>query len=80
VENDFAPVMEQEYPVLREIREMLLVRDAQTAILSGSGATVFGVFGEERSARIAAEGLDRRPGWMVWVTRTQWVPAPACLG
>ncbi len=80
VENDFGPVMEREYPVLREIRELLLARDAQTAMLSGSGATVFGVFGEERSARIAAEGLDRRPGWKVWVTRTQWDPAPACLG
>src|SRR6266849_4567418 len=80
VENDFGPVMEWEYPVLREIRELLLARDAQTAMLSGSGATVFGVFGEERSARIAAEGLDRRPGWKVWVTRTQWDPAPACLG
>jgi len=80
VENDFAPVMEQEYPVLREIRELLFARDAQTAVLSGSGATVFGVFGEERSARIAAEGLDRRPGWKVWVTRTQWEPPPASLG
>ena len=80
VENDFAPVMEREYPVLREIRELLLMRDAQAAVLSGSGATVFGVFGEERPARIAAEGLDRRPGWKVWVPRTQWDPTPACRG
>ena len=80
VENDFAPVMEREYPVLREIRELLLMRDAQAAVLSGSGATVFGVFGEERPARIAAEGLDRRTGWKVWVTRTQWDPTPACRG
>ncbi len=78
--NDFAPVMEQEYPALREIRELLLARGAQTAMLSGSGATVFGVFGDERSARIAAEGLDRRSGWKVWVTRTRWEPAPARLG
>ena len=80
VENDFAPVMEREYPVLREIRELLLMRDAQAAVLSGSGATVFGVFGEERPARIAAEGLDRRTGWKVWVTRTQWDPPPASRG
>jgi len=80
IENDFAPVMEREYPVLREIRELLLTRGAQTAMLAGSGATVFGVFGDERSARIAAEGLDRRSGWKAWVTRTQWNPAPVCLG
>jgi len=80
IENDFAPVMEREYPVLCEIRELLLMRGAQTAMLAGSGATVFGVFGDERLARIAAEGLDRRSGWQVWVTRTQWNPAPAYLG
>jgi 4-diphosphocytidyl-2-C-methyl-D-erythritol kinase len=80
IENDFAAVMEQEYPVLCEIRELLLTRGAQTAVLAGSGATVTGVFGDERSARIAAEGLDRRAGWKVWVTRTQWEPAPVCLG
>jgi 4-diphosphocytidyl-2-C-methyl-D-erythritol kinase len=80
IENDFAPVMEREYPVLCEIRELLLMRGAQTAMLAGSGATVFGVFGDERSARIAAEGLDRRSGWKAWVTRTQWDPAPVCLG
>lgn len=70
IENDFAPVMEQEYPVLRDIRLLLLERGAQAAMLSGSGATVFGIFSSERSAWTAAEGLDQRPGWRVWVTRT----------
>src|SRR5207245_10756992 len=60
VENDFGPVMEREYPVLREIRELLLARDAQTAMLSGSGATAVGVFGDERSARVAADGAASR--------------------
>ena len=77
VENDFAPVMEAEYPVLREIRHVLGERGAEAAMLSGSGSTVFGVFATERSARAAAEGLDRRPGWRVWVTRTQDQPAAA---
>lgn len=69
--NDFGPVMEQEFPALRELRQLLLERGAQIALLSGSGSTVFGVFSTENAARIAAEGLDRRPGWRVWVTRTQ---------
>jgi 4-diphosphocytidyl-2-C-methyl-D-erythritol kinase len=75
IENDFAPVMEREYPVLREIRQSLGERGAEAAMLSGSGSTVFGVFATERSTRTAAEGLDRRPGWRVWVTRTQGRPA-----
>ncbi len=71
IANDFAPVMEAEYPVLREIRLLLGARGAETALLSGSGSTVFGLFADEQSARVAAEGLDRRPGWRAWVTRTQ---------
>jgi 4-diphosphocytidyl-2-C-methyl-D-erythritol kinase len=79
IENDFAPVMEQEYPVLRDIRLLLLERDAQAAMLSGSGSTVFGVFSSERSVRTAADGLDQRPGWRVWVTRTCRAPVSARL-
>jgi 4-diphosphocytidyl-2-C-methyl-D-erythritol kinase len=74
LENDFAPVMEKEYPVLREIRRLLGERGAEAAMLCGSGSTVFGLFATERSACAAAEGLDRRPGWSVWVTRTQGHP------
>lgn len=70
-QNDFGPVMEQEFPALRDLRQLLLERGAQVALLSGSGSTVFGVFSTESAARIAAEGLDCRPGWRVWVTRTQ---------
>lgn len=80
IENDFAPVMEAEYPVLREIRLLLGARGAEAAMLSGSGATVFGLFANERSVRAAAEGLDRRPGWRAWVTRTQGQPVVTPLG
>jgi len=72
--NDFGPVMEREYTVLGDIRRLLLDRGAQAAVLSGSGATVFGVFPSESVARAAAEGLDRRAGWRVWVTQTRSVP------
>jgi 4-diphosphocytidyl-2-C-methyl-D-erythritol kinase len=76
--NDFAPVMEAEYPVLREIRLGLGARGAEAAMLCGSGSTVFGLFADARAAQAAAEGLDRRPGWSVWVTKTQGRPAGTC--
>ena len=79
IENDFAPVVEQEYPVLRDIRLLLLERGAQAALLSGSGSTVFGVFSSEGSVRTAAEGLEQRPGWRAWVTRTCRAPVSARL-
>lgn len=74
-ENDFGPVMEREYPVLHDLRLLLLERGAQAALLSGSGSTVFGAFPSEVAAKTAAEGLDRRPGWRVWLTRT--LPGPS---
>ena len=80
VGNDFAPVMEAEYPVLGEIRLLLGARGAEAAMLSGSGSTVFGLFADERSARAAAEGLDRHSGWRAWVTRTQGQPPGTALG
>lgn len=80
VGNDFAPVMEAEYPVLEEIRLLLGAHGAEAALLSGSGSTVFSLFADERSARVAAEGLDRRSGWRAWVTRTQGRPPGTALG
>ena len=71
MENDFGPVMEREFPVLRDLRLLLLDRGAQAAVLAGSGSTVFGVFPSEVAAKAAVEGLDRRSGWRAWVTRTR---------
>lgn len=78
--NDFAPVMEAAYPVLREIRLGLVSHGAEAALLCGSGSTVFGLFADEGTAQAAADGLDRRPGWKAWVTRTQSHPAGTSLG
>ena len=61
-ENDFeAPVFAAQGK-LREIKRSLQAHGAEIALLSGSGATVFGVFADEASARLAqaqfvSEGL-----------------------
>ncbi len=54
VENDFEAPMFEAYPALHGIKRTLLKLGAEAALLSGSGATVFGVFGDERKARQAA--------------------------
>ena len=52
-ENDFeAPVFAAQGK-LREIKRILQAHGAEIALLSGSGATVFGVFADEASARQA---------------------------
>jgi len=50
--NDFEPIVEARHPGLRRYREQLLQHGASIARLSGSGSTVFGIFG----------ALPTRPG------------------
>jgi 4-diphosphocytidyl-2-C-methyl-D-erythritol kinase len=67
--NDLeAPVMAR-HPGIVEVRRALLRRGAEVALMSGSGSTVFGLFGTVDDARRAA-GRLRGPGWHVLVTRT----------
>jgi 4-diphosphocytidyl-2-C-methyl-D-erythritol kinase len=55
--NDLEPAAESLQGELRRFRSALLDHGAASARLSGSGSTVFGVFGDEESARHAHEGL-----------------------
>ena len=57
VENDFEMPVFARHPQLGEIKRSLLKRGAQFALLSGSGATVFGLFDEESAARRAGAEL-----------------------
>lgn len=52
-ENDFERPVFTAHPVLLEIKQTLLGMGAEAALLSGSGATVFGVFRNEVDARCA---------------------------
>jgi 4-diphosphocytidyl-2-C-methyl-D-erythritol kinase len=55
--NDLEPAAESLRGELRRFRAALLDSGATSARLSGSGSTVFGLFGEEESARCAIERL-----------------------
>jgi 4-diphosphocytidyl-2-C-methyl-D-erythritol kinase len=52
-ENDFEAPVFAAHGNLREIKQRLQAEGAEIALLSGSGATVFGVFGNEARARLA---------------------------
>jgi 4-diphosphocytidyl-2-C-methyl-D-erythritol kinase len=59
IENDFERVVFPEYPELREVKELLLLRaGARYASLSGSGSTVYGLFDSEAEAKAAAERMS----------------------
>ncbi len=66
MENDFEPPLFRCYPILGFIKETLVTLGAQAALLSGSGATVFGIFQHEEEARRASAQLRRDTQWQVF--------------
>jgi 4-diphosphocytidyl-2-C-methyl-D-erythritol kinase len=69
-ENDFEAPVFSAYPLLRHIKQQLTARGAEVALLSGSGATVFGVFRDETSARHAQAYVLKEQPFKVFVAET----------
>jgi 4-diphosphocytidyl-2-C-methyl-D-erythritol kinase len=69
IENDFERVVFPKYPELRDIKQALLRAGARYASLSGSGSTLYGLFGSRAEAARAAERL-RKQGLNVIATST----------
>ena len=66
MENDFEPSLFPVYPILEFIKEKLRALGAGAALLSGSGATVFGVFDDPERAHAAAKQLRDDTQWLVF--------------
>ncbi|MDD3312437.1 4-(cytidine 5'-diphospho)-2-C-methyl-D-erythritol kinase [Pseudodesulfovibrio sp.] len=58
VSNDFEPVVFAEHPILRKIKEKLIRSGAVCAAMSGSGASLFGLFRNRGSAMSTARALQ----------------------
>ena len=65
MENDFEATTFVDYPVLADIKKTLLGMGAEGALLSGSGATVFGAFREQAEAIRAKEAFAGTPKYRV---------------
>ncbi len=72
-ENDFEAPVFGAHGNLREIKRSLQAHGAEIALLSGSGATVFGVFADEARARLAQSQFVSENLMNVFV-------APTCSG
>ena len=68
--NDLETVTIGRFPIIEEIKEQLVAAGAKSAMMSGSGPTVFGLFEGEAEARRAAEEIARRAGWFTAAVRT----------
>ncbi|WHZ26754.1 MAG: 4-diphosphocytidyl-2-C-methyl-D-erythritol kinase [Nitrospira sp.] len=69
-ENDFEATVFKAHPILYKIKQKLLAEGAETALLSGSGATVFGVFRDETTARQAEIGFRTEPHLKIYTVST----------
>ena len=69
IKNDFEEVVFPEYPELSSGKRALLRAGAKYASLSGSGSTLYGLFGS-REAAVRAAGRLRKAGWAAQVTST----------
>ena len=59
MENILETVTEKKYPVIAQIKELLHDSGAVTALMSGSGPTVFGIFRTRRDAQAAYERMEK---------------------
>jgi len=67
IKNDFEDVLLDDYPELRRLKEELLQAGAEAAVVSGSGATVFGVFTDATQAHRAKSRFARFPQYRAFV-------------
>lgn len=70
VENDFEAPVFKAYPLLRDIKQQLAAQGAEVALLSGSGATVFGIFSTAAGARSAQASFQNERTFQVFVAET----------
>jgi 4-diphosphocytidyl-2-C-methyl-D-erythritol kinase len=66
MENDFEEALAESHPQLAELKQEIRQTGAEAALLSGSGATVFGLFVDESGARRAVSILSAVPGRAVF--------------
>lgn len=59
MENVMESVTEQAYPIITDIKKMMLGNGALNAVMSGSGPSIFGVFLDEEAANTAAVYIDQ---------------------
>ena len=72
--NDFEPSVFKKFPVVKEVKEMMVSGGADFALISGSGSTVFGLF-DHGDAALAIEREFQDKGWLTFLARPHFKPA-----
>lgn len=77
--NDLELVVFDRRPVLNECRDALLSSGARVALMSGSGAAMWGLFHRKTDAEAAAVKFVSKRGWRIYLVRPL-VSSPLALG
>jgi 4-diphosphocytidyl-2-C-methyl-D-erythritol kinase len=70
LQNDFEAVVLRFQPEIARAREALLKAGARTAMLAGSGASVFGVFENKEAQERAIQAVKMEAGWRLFPCKT----------
>ena len=68
--NDFENVIFSAEPEIEEVKKELLRSGAIQALMSGSGASVFGIFDKEQTRQNAVEILAKHKNWRMFAVAT----------
>jgi len=60
LENDFEPLVESAFPIIKSLKENLTEHGAIKAMMSGSGSAVFGIFENEARAKAACDFFSKQ--------------------
>lgn len=63
LDNDFEKTVFSTYPEIGDVKKTLLELGAVRAAMSGSGASVFGIFDNTETRQTALKALGNRPNW-----------------
>ena len=66
VENDFEHVIFDMEPEIKRAKSALITAGAQSALLAGSGSSVFGIFVNREKQEQAINELQLEPGWRIF--------------
>lgn len=61
--NDFEATVFAAYPEIGGVKQKLIELGAKQALMSGSGASVFGIFDKEETRQTALKALDNEVNW-----------------
>ncbi len=68
--NDIEKTVFAAYPEIERVKNRLLELGAASAMMSGSGASVFGIFDNEETRQTALKALGQEPNWRSFAVAT----------